>query len=112
MLVRKQILLEEKQVFELEALAAFHDMSFSEAMREGANMITKKIKAVKKPVEKRLALNFYLNKPKKLLPDPEILSMTSMPMISKKFLWIPMFLLPFGIPKIQLTVKQLNWPMN
>ena len=63
MLVRKQILLEEKQVFELEALAAFHDMSFSEAMREGANMITKKLKPLKTS-RKRLALNFYLNKPK------------------------------------------------
>ena len=53
MLVRKQILLEEKQVYELEKLVAMHDMSFSEAMREGAKMVTQKIK-VKKPKKKKM----------------------------------------------------------
>lgn len=54
MLVRKQILLEEKQALELEKLAALYGISFSEAMREGAEMVTKKIKTRKK-VEKKLS---------------------------------------------------------
>ncbi len=70
MLVRKQILLEEKQVFELEALVAYHNMSFSEAMREGANMITKKIKAVKKISRKKTGAEFLLAQAKKAVAGP------------------------------------------
>lgn len=70
MLVRKQILLEAKQVFELEALAAYHDMSFSEAMREGANMVTKKIKAVKKTNRKKTGAEFLLEQATKAVAGP------------------------------------------
>lgn len=70
MLIRKQILLEEKQIFELEALAAYHNLSFSQVMREGANMIAKKIKAIKKPSRKKTGAEFLLEQAKKAVTGP------------------------------------------
>ena len=70
MLIRKQILLEEKQIFELEALAAYHNMSFSKIMRKGANMITKKIKAVKKTAREKTGTEFLLEQAKKAVSGP------------------------------------------
>ena len=70
MLVRKQILLEEKQVYELEKLIAMHDMSFSEAMREGAKMVAQKIK-VRKPKKKKMTgAEFLLYQAKKAVAGP------------------------------------------
>ena len=70
MLIRKQILLEEKQVFELEKLAASYEMSFSEAMRKGATMIAKKIKAAKKISRKKTGAEFLLEQAKKAVSGP------------------------------------------
>ena len=70
MLVRKQILLEEKQVYELEKLVAMHDMSFSEAMREGANMVTQKIKTKKQKKKKMTGAEFLLYQAKKAVAGP------------------------------------------
>ncbi len=71
MLVRKQILLEEKQVYELEKLIAINEMSFSEVMREGANLVIKKVKIGKgKKIKKITGVEFMLNQAKKSVSGP------------------------------------------
>ena len=71
MLVRKQILLEEKQVYELEKLIAINEMSFSEVMREGANLVIKKVKIGKgKMIKKITGVEFMLNQAKKSVSGP------------------------------------------
>ena len=71
MLVRKQILLEEKQVYELEKLIAMHDMSFSEAMRVGANLVIKKVRIDKgKQIKKLTGVEFMHNQAKKSVSGP------------------------------------------
>lgn len=70
MLVRKQVLLEENQVLELEKLIALHDMSFSEAMREGAKMVVDEIKVRKTKKKKINGAEFLLSQARKAVAGP------------------------------------------
>lgn len=70
MLVRKQVLLEESQVLELEELIALCRISFSEAVRQGVRMVVDKIKTGKTKKEKMDGAEFLLSQAKKAVAGP------------------------------------------
>lgn len=67
MLVRKQILLEDKHEYAIEELAAISGMSFSHMTRV---LLNKAIKTEKPIVRKKTGAKFLLEQAKKAVPGP------------------------------------------
>ena len=70
MLVRKQILLEERQVIELERLCAIHEFSLSRALRLSTDIFIKDINTHPTIQKKITGAGFFLKQARKAVPGP------------------------------------------